>query len=205
MSTIPTRTAAAADASADPTTTPSPTVTHYQQLAADFSKALDEISAIIPRLELTHASTAKFVRSHLNVPMEFLATAIAVVEQVPALQHAEKLNVDAARDTLQFIDAFRPIADKVNAFAKSLNDTMASRRANLAADSLQIYSIAKGLARDPNSANVAALVANLKRDLGRRGRPKGSVTAAKTPPVVVPVAAVPETTDNSGSGGKKAA
>jgi len=205
MSTIPTQTAAAADVPADPTTTPTPTVTHYQQLAADFAKALDEISAIIPRLELTHASTAKFVRSHLNVPIEFLATAIAVVEQVPALQHADKLDVEAARDTLQFIDAFRPIADKVNAFAKSLNDTMASRRATLAADSLQVYAIAKGLARDPNSANVAALVANLKRDLGRRGRPKGSVTAAKTPPVVIGVAAVPDSGGKSDSGGKLAA
>jgi hypothetical protein len=178
--------AAVAAGAADPSTTPSPTVTHYQQLAADFSKALDEISALIPQLELTHASTAKFVRAHLNVPMEFLATAVAVVEQVPALVHAGKLDVEAARDTLQFIDAFRPIADKVNAFAKSLNDTMNSRRATLAADSLQIYAIAKGLARDPNSAKVGALVANLKRDLGRRGRPKATTaTTAKKPPIVI--------------------
>ena len=107
--------------------------------------------------------------------------------------------MDDARDTLQFIDAFRPVSDKVTAFAKSLNDTMASRKANLAADALQVYSIAKGYARDPNSATVAALVANLKRDLGRRGRPKGSVNATKVPPPILPVTAVPE------EGGKKAA
>ena len=92
-----------------------------------------------------------------------------------------KLDVTAARDTLQFIDAFRPIQDKVTAFANSLKFTMASRKASLAADALQIYSIAKGIARDPGAAAVASLVANLKRDLGRRGRPKGSVTTAAKP------------------------
>ena len=184
MSTNPNRTATAAaeGTTPDPASTPSPTVTHYQQLADQFSKALDDIAAIIPKLESTHAATANFVRSHLNVPTEFLATAIAAVEQVPELQNVNKLDVAAARDTLQFIEAFRPVQDKVTAFASSLKFTMASRKATLAADALQIYSIAKGVARDPGSAGVASIVANLKRDLGRRGRPKGPVTAAKPSP-----------------------
>lgn len=165
----------------DPATGPTPTVTHYQQLADDFSKALDAIVQNIPKLEITHPATANFVRSHLNVPTEFLATAIAAVEQTPELQHINKLDVAAARDTLQFIDAFRPIQDKVNALANSLKFTMASRKALLAADALQIYNIAKGIARDPGAAAVASLVANLKRDLGRRGRTKGSIAAAKQP------------------------
>ena len=187
MSTNPNQPTAAAAApptvepAPDPTPTPTPTVTFYQKLADDFSKALDEITAIIPKLEITHPATANFVRSHLNVPTEFLATAIAAVEQTPELQGTGKLDVAAARDTLQFIDAFRPIQDKVTAFANSLKFTMASRKATLAADALQVYSIAKGIARDPGAAAVASLVSNLKRDLGRRGRPKGSVAAAAKP------------------------
>jgi hypothetical protein len=66
----------------------------------------------------------------------------------------------------------------VTAFANRLKFTMASRKASLAADALQIYSIAKGVARDPGAAAVASLVSNLKRDLGRRGRAKGSAAAA---------------------------
>lgn len=188
MSTNPNQVTAAAETppttgTTDPTPTPTPTVTFYQKLADDFSKALDEITAIIPKLEITHPATANFVRSHLNVPTEFLATAIAAVEQTPELQGTGKLDVAAARDTLQFIDAFRPIQDKVTAFANSLKFTMASRKASLAADALQIYSIAKGIARDPGAAAVASLVSNLKRDLGRRGRPKGSVATAKPGPL----------------------
>ena len=52
--------------------TPTPTVTHYQQVAAEFMSALDEISQIIPKLEAIHVSTANLVRSRLNVPNEFL-------------------------------------------------------------------------------------------------------------------------------------
>ena len=199
MSTRPIQPAVTATASPpdpattpDPTATPTPTLTHYQQLADQFSKALDEIAAIIPKLESSHVATANFVRSHLNVPTEFLATAIAAVEQVPELQNVNKLDVVAARDTLQFIEAFRPIEDKVMAFAKSLKFTMASRKASLAADALQIYSIAKGVARDPGSAGVASIVANLKRDLGRRGRPKGSVVAAKPAPAPTAIPSAPE-------------
>lgn len=154
------------------TPTATPTITFYKQLADEFMRELDEIAPIIPQLEAAHISTVNFVRSHLNVPIKFLATAIAAVEQTPALQAVNKLDVLAGRDTLQFIEAFLPVLDKVSAFTNALKFTIASRKASLAADSLQIYDIAKGLARDPGSAAIASVVANMKRDLGKRGRPK---------------------------------
>lgn len=159
---------------------PTPTITHYQQVAAEFMSALDEISQIIPKLEAIHVSTANLVRSRLNVPNEFLATVTAAVEQVSELQAINKLDVNAARDTLQFLEAFRPVRDKVDAFAKNLKYTMDSRKAKLATDSLLTYDVAKGLARDPNSATIASLVQNMKRDLGRRGRPKTPLALRKT-------------------------
>jgi hypothetical protein len=179
------RTVAAGDASAEPGI--SPTVTHYQQLATEVCKQLDVIAASVPRLELKHPSVAKSTNSLLNVPMEFLATAIAVVDQVPELQNVNRLDVAAARDALQFIQAFRPVADKVAALFKSVTSTINTQQAGLAVDSLQTYAIAKGLARDVKSAHIASHVANLKRDLGRRGRPKGSTKAAKLPPPILPL------------------
>ncbi len=186
MATRSTRQTASADAPLDGTTPEvplTPTITHYQQLADAFMKDLDDIASVIPQLEASHISTATFVRTHLNIPNQFLATAIAAVEQTPALQGVNKLDVLAARDTLQFIEAFRPVLDKVSAFANSLRFTMNSRKASLALDALQIYDIAKGVARDPGSAAVASLVANMKRDLGRAGR-------RKTPDVSAPPTAV---------------
>lgn len=188
---------------APPTDTVTPTITHYQQVAAEFMAALDEIAKIIPKLEAVHVSTANLVRSRLNVPNEFLATVTAAVEQTPELQAVNKLSVNEARDTLQFLEAFRPVRDKVDAFAKNLKHTMDSRKATLATQSLQVYDIAKGVARDPNSATVAALVANMKRDLGRRGRPKTPQALKKvvpTPGIGVPTPRLLPTVDHEGPG-----
>src|SRR6478672_10481833 len=88
------------DGTPDPVTAPSPTVTHYQQLADDFTKALDQIASGLPNLEATHPATVNFVRSHANIPIEFLATAIAAVEQTPELRAVNKFDVTATRDTI---------------------------------------------------------------------------------------------------------
>ena len=165
-----------------PPDTPTPTITHYQQIAAEFMAALDEIAQIIPKLAAAHVSTANLVRSRLNVPNQFLSTVTAAVVQVPELQAMQKLDVNEALDTLQFLEAFRPVRDKVDAFAKNLKYTMDSRKADLATKALLTYDVAKGLARDPNSATIAALVANMKRDLGRRGRPKTPLAVRRAGP-----------------------
>lgn len=165
-----------------PPDTPTPTITHYQQIAAEFMAALDEIAQIIPKLAAAHVSTANLVRSRLNVPNQFLATVTAAVVQVPELQAMQKLDVNEALDTLQFLEAFRPVRDKVDAFATNLKYTMDSRKADLATKALLTYDVAKGLARDPNSATIAALVANMKRDLGRRGRPKTPLAVRRAGP-----------------------
>jgi hypothetical protein len=166
-----------------------PTVTFYQQVAERFMKSFDESVQIIPKLEGSHVSTATFVRSHLNVPVAFLATTISSVEQHETLQVVQKLDPITARDTLQYIEAFRPVLDKATAFERNLAFTLNSLKALLVADALQIYDVAKGLARDPASADMAAHVANMKRDLGRRGRPR-----LKKPP-----APAPETHPTSGT------
>src|SRR4051794_6240276 len=67
----------------DPTPAQTPTKTFYQNQAQSFMQALDEMAKVIPNLENTHPATAQFVRSHLNVSLEFLATAITAVEQSP--------------------------------------------------------------------------------------------------------------------------
>jgi hypothetical protein len=147
-----------------------PTVTHYQQLADSVMKALDDLSGNIPQLVASHTSTEKFVRTHVNVSVAFLGTAITVVEQTPELQAVKKLDVTVGRDTLQFIEAFRPVLDKFLATAENLRFTMMSRKAALVIEALQVYDLAKGLVRDPSSAALIPLVDNMSRDLGRRGR-----------------------------------
>jgi hypothetical protein len=158
--------------------TPTLTITRYQQLAEEFMAGLDTLVATIPKFELKHSSTANFVKGHQSIPNAFLASSIAAVEQSSDLKGLRKLDVPTSRDALQFIEAFRAVSDKVNAFGASLDFTLRSRKAALAVSALQIYEIAKGVARDAGGASLAAHVENMKRDL-KRGRP-----ASKLPPEV---------------------
>jgi hypothetical protein len=157
----------------DPPTPPvTLTGTHYQEVAASFLTQLEAIAASVPKLEREHALTKEFVRRHLNVPMAFLESAVAAVQLTPELQILGKLNYFNAHDTLQFLVAFRPVLDKLEAFYNDLKFTMNSKKAGLTDDALQIYHITKGLARDAASTEVYSHMQNMKRDFPKRPRRK---------------------------------
>lgn len=145
-----------------------PTITHYQQVAADFMKAIDEIAAVIPQTGEAE-SGLKLVRGHLNVPDVFCETAIIAVEQLAELQASKKLDAVAGRNKLQFIEAFRPMSDKLSSLVKLLDYTLMWAKATLAEEGLQIYRITKSLASDKRSPVMQAHASNMKRDLGRKG------------------------------------
>jgi hypothetical protein len=172
----------------DPAPALTPTITHYQQIAVNVAKVIDDMLASIPSFVASHPSTTAFVRSHQNVPVEFIATAIAAVEANPELQGTGNFDVTEARDALQFIDAFRPMADRLNAAAQDVTFSIDSRRANVSNGALQIYAIAKGVARNPLSTTVASHVGNLRRDLGKAGK-SGKKKATQTPGTPTPAPA----------------
>jgi hypothetical protein len=166
---------------------PTLTVTYYQQLAVHFSEIADEITSIVPRdLEVDHSSS--FVRTHLNIPFKFIATTVAAVEQVPELQITGKLDVPRARDTLQMIDAFRPICYKFGAFLEDLLNALDARQAALGVEALEAYHVAQSLSRDESNPTLSAWVENMARDFGRRGpRTKKPDPAPEAIPLSVPV------------------
>jgi hypothetical protein len=172
---------------ATPAPTASPTVTHYQEVAARVSEALDELLALIPNFVESHPTTREFIRTHQGVPIEFVATAIAAVEANPELQGFGWFDATQARDVLQFIEAFRPLLDRWDAAATNLRFTIDSQRAEVNNGALRMYAIAKEAARDPQSTTVAAHVGNLKRDLGRTGVGKKKGTPNPPPSTPAPV------------------
>lgn len=145
-----------------------PTVTRYQQLVAEAVAALDEILALIPKLDEAEASGRKVANSRIGVPEAFVATVISAVEQLPELAAAKKLDPVAARDKLQYIEAFRPLYDKLFTVIRRLNFGLLYSKDSVAFDSLQVYRIAKQHASDGRSPLMAAHVANMKRDLGKK-------------------------------------
>lgn len=171
----------------DPASTATPTVTHYQQVAAKVNAAIDELLALVPDFVESHPVTKLFVRTHLNLPADFIDTVIAAAEANPELQTASGFDVTKARDTVQFSDGFRPMADKFDTAAKNIRFTIDSKRADVNNEALRFYEVAKGSARDPRKTTVSAHVGNLKRDLGRTGvGRKKKVTPAPAPTTPAP-------------------
>ena len=172
-------------ASAD-TTGVSPTVTHYQQMADQVSAMIDQIVPALPRLEPPHPTTVRFVRGNANLPIPFLENALAAVGRSEELQVISRLDVSAGWDTLQLNQVIQSLIDKLYHFAKKLAYTRDTRLALLGADCRQLYYLVKGLARDPERADMLELVAVLKRDLGPRGKKKAKSTVRKPGPALLP-------------------
>ena len=60
-----------------PVTSATPTLTHYEEIAQDLSKAIDAMLALIPSFVEPHPTTKPFVDSHQSVSNDFIATTIA--------------------------------------------------------------------------------------------------------------------------------
>jgi hypothetical protein len=172
----------AAAAPDDPASPQTPTVTHYQQVAANLNKAIYEMLALMPNFVESHPATKGVVRSQRSVSNDFIISAIAAVEQNPEIDGLHDFDVAEARDVLQFSEAFRPMKDKLNAAALNVEFSIDFRRANVVEPALQVYAVTKGLARNPARTSAAAHAANLKRDLGRKGGRK-KVTPPPTAPI----------------------
>jgi hypothetical protein len=77
-------------------------------------------------------------------------------------------------DTLQLNLAYRPMVDSLFNLGKNLKYTLDSRMALLAADSLQVYYLAKGMGRDPDGADMLQFAEDLKRELARTNGKKAA-------------------------------
>jgi len=173
-------------APADASVPATPTLTHYDQVAADFTRGLEVLLSGVPHFVESHPSTKGFVRMQKTVSDDFIVSTIAAVEETPGMLALNQFDVTEARDTLQYSQAFHPIRDKLLAAARNFDFSIDRRRADVVQPALQAYVLIKGLARNPVGTLAAAHAANLRRDLGRAGRPKRK-SAPKPAPAPTPV------------------
>ena len=197
------------DTSSTPTTPapagPTPPLTAYEQLVANLYDAIDALVAQIPEFQVPHPATTSFVRTHQNVPLEFASSAVTAVHDSPELQASNVLDVNEAREALQFIAAFQPLFEKVTLLSKNLKFTIMERRATVSAKAQRVYGMAKQLVRDPNST-IAGHVGIMKAHLTNNRRKStikspapapGTVTTPVTSPVTEPVTPSPTTTQGT--------
>lgn len=151
-----------------PATTP--TVTEMDRVAEQVRAAVEAVAALIPRLERPHPGRARQFRAHRTVPRDFVRSMIAAVDQLEGLRNVQTFDAAEAEETLQFIDAFRPVADQLAALTAAVRYTMEIRKSHVVDAALQTYDIARALARDGEDLELAAQLDNLKRDLRRQQR-----------------------------------
>lgn len=137
-------------------------------------------------LETPHPSTARRVRGARTIPREFVLSMIAAAERRPDLPVLGGFDSAEAREVLEAADAHRLLAERTALFLASLNYTIEARWARVAAEAVNQFSIASIMAENPENAELAAEVENLRRQLGRKGLRKkinSKKTGAETPPV----------------------
>jgi hypothetical protein len=155
------------------------TVTHYQQVAADVARGLEELRVVISSLgDPTQKLDRR--RGMRGVSLEFIVKAITMVEASPYLRATGRLDPEAAREMLQILEAFAPIRDQARALAYELGVVMESRKSAIAGRALQIYAIAKGFERDESDAGLSVHIGDLRkqvRDRRRKGRARAKAAA----------------------------
>jgi hypothetical protein len=148
-------------------------------IADDLNSAIDAVNAELRRQN----GNASFVRGLHTVPLEFIVDAVMAVEELPHLLAAANFDAADARAMLDFVDAFRPVVEKMLALATDLTFTMNAWKADAGAGALRVYSILKVLAGDPAAAAHAE---KMRHDLGRAGRPRTPRAKAPRPRPFVP-------------------
>jgi hypothetical protein len=146
-----------------------PALPSVEEFAARIINVMDLIAERM-ELETPHPSTRSRVRGGRTVPREFVVALIAAFESMPEMRAFGTFDPAEAREVLQSQDAYRQVAERTHRLLASMNYTIESRWANVAAAATLAFSLARIRARHPGEAKLAAVVENLRKLLGRKGK-----------------------------------
>lgn len=169
----------------DPRTPPSPTITFYQQLAAQLSASVTQTIEQIPGYHDDLSGLAKKARR--QVTSDFISMTVTAVEASEELTGVKQLDPVQTRDSEQFSDAFQPLSDLLISVARRLDLMIKAKDLKAGRGALAIYSIAQRLAKNPNNTHLAVHVANLKAELKRKRPSKKPKATPPTSPPSSPV------------------
>jgi hypothetical protein len=110
---------------------------------------------------------AKRLHPVASVSPEFVElTAMAKTNQ-NALVRGESKSPAEIRDLLIYGEAYSPLADELEALAQFVRISIAAARNLAGSDALTTYALAQRLAKQPETASLAPVVADMRRALGR--------------------------------------
>ena len=143
------------------------------ELTTKIIAAIDLITALIPDLRKPHPNTKKKVRGARTVPREAIVAIVAMVESSRVLQSPQLVDLERAHEVLQFDDGFRVLDQRIEMLRAQVSYTVEARWAELVADAMDVYRIAKRYAKDPRYPELAQHVATIRGHLDRKNGTTG--------------------------------
>jgi hypothetical protein len=130
-----------------------------------------------------------------SIPPDFIQRTAVAVKNSPALVRGGAIDPERARDLLSFAEAYKPLADEIEALASFIRHSITAAANEAGSDALTTYALASRLAKRPEHAELAPHVDDLRRILGRRRKaktkeqpaPDGSAPAPTSPAPAPPV------------------
>lgn len=116
-----------------------------------------------------------------SVPPELIELVLVTVRNCAALVRGGALDPAESRDLMGYAAAFGPVADEMEALTYFLRHSIASAKHKVGTDALTTYALAQRLAKLPETADLAPVVADMRRILASRRK-----SVKSTPPVPVP-------------------
>ena len=110
---------------------------------------------------------------HMNVaasvPEAFIEQAVVAVVNNPALVSGSP-DPARVRDLMSYAAAYVPVAVELEALARFIRHSAAMARYRAGTEALAVYAIAQRLAKQPETADLAPVVAEMRRTLGKTRR-----------------------------------
>ncbi|MCU1244170.1 MAG: hypothetical protein JWN02_80 [Acidobacteria bacterium] len=156
------------------------TITHYQRVAAEALRLIDALRAVIPEVEVP--AGLKLDSGTPILKEEFLAGAQAMYDHSTDLHTLPMLDLSTVGDTLQYMEAFRPVILRLQAEILNLKLQFKVRKAGAARAALIVYGAAKLISRAAPGIDLDLGLRNLKSHLPRSKKTRQRTTPSTTPP-----------------------
>jgi hypothetical protein len=148
-----------------------PALAEAEQLALGVLAVLDRLAASIPDLRPPHPKTARRARGARTVNREAVLSIVAMVEATDRFRNIKVLNPEQARKVVQYRDAYRAIAERLNMLLRTVNHTIEAQWAEVVASAMYTYTVANSMA-GPRETELLPHLEIIRRHLGRTRGPK---------------------------------
>ncbi|HEU4888056.1 MAG TPA: hypothetical protein VFV49_09230 [Thermoanaerobaculia bacterium] len=143
---------------------------------------LRALRQLIPNFTVpTLKSGSRGLAAAASVPPELVELTLVAVRNCAALVRGGAIDAAQTRDLQAYAAAFGPVADELEAMAYFVRHSIAAAKNKVGSDALTTYALAQRLAKRPETADLAPVVADMRRLLGKTR--KGTKEAQPVPTV----------------------